>query len=426
MKRLFLSLIVLLALVACEPLSTPPEQQHDQPEQPNSELDIEGYWYMVVENHIYTLDIRTGQAILVDYYYEDSTWQHDEKSVIYTISESEVVVQIAGQDTWRANIAVTGDVLSISNDDVAYIFIRYDGLEGSLQEVKREIEDSYIDETPIDSIITDDYFNSEVNVSAALCAVYISMIDAVAEQLNLENIRIEKRDLFGGPKSITPNAQEVLTVWEKWYKVASETKVIVDNIDRELFYSYYNEAVALKAFAYYNLAMLYGVVVEYESLDSCVIYNANEALDMVEDMLSSIGEVLGEEYRLSNDDIMALRAEVALYRGARQLAASLLTEGADFELPLDSARYPQYYTLFGDAITIYSESKIAFLKRECEGEDTAAEWLTLNEERYGYWAMLKRTEIATEVVGCEEFELLMPIPQFEIMRNPQLTQNVGY
>lgn len=426
MKRLFLSLMALLAVVACEPLSTPSEQQPDQPEQPNSELDIEGYWYMVVENHIYTLDIRTGQAILVDYYYEDSTWQHDEKSVIYTISETEVVVQIAGQDTWRANIAVTGDVLSISNDDVAYIFIRYDGLEVSLQEVKSEIEDSNIDETPNDSIITDDYFISEGNVSAALCAVYISMIDAVAEQLNLENIRIEKRDLFGGPKSITPNAQEVLTVWEKWYKVASETKVIADNIDRELFYSYYNEAVALKAFAYYNLAMLYGVVVEYESLDSCVIYNANETLDMVEDMLSSIGEVSDEEYRLSNDDIMALRAEVALYRGARELAASLLTEDADFELAVDSARYPQYYTLFGDAITIYSESKIALLKRECEGEDTTAEWLTLNEERYGYWAMLKRTEIATEVVGCEEFELLMPIPQFDIMRNPQLTQNVGY
>ena len=184
--------MALLAVVACEPLSTPSEQQPDQPEQPNSELDIEGYWYMVVENHIYTLDIRTGQAILVDYYYEDSTWQHDEKSVIYTISETEVVVQIAGQESWRANIAVTGDVLSISNDDVAYLFIRYDGLEGSLQEVKSEIEDSYIDETPNDSIITDDYFNSEGNVSAALCAVYISMIDAVAEQLNLENIRIEK------------------------------------------------------------------------------------------------------------------------------------------------------------------------------------------------------------------------------------------
>lgn len=423
MKRLFLIIIALLAFVACEPLSTPPEQQ---PEQPNSELDIEGYWYMVVENHIYTLDIRTGQAILVDYYYEDSTWQHDEKSVIYTISETEVVVQIAGQDTWRANIAVTGDVLSISNDDVAYLFIRYDGLEGSLQEVKREIEDSYIDETPNDSIITDEYFNSEGNVSAALYAVYISMIDAVAEQLNLENIRIEKSNLFGEPKSITPNAQEVLTVWEKWYKVANETKVIVDNIDIELFYSYYNEAVALKAFAYYNLAMLYGVVVEYDSLDSCDIYNASETLDMVEDMLSSIGEVSGEEYRLSNDDIMALRAEVELYRGAREMAASLLTEDADFELAVDSTRYPQYHTLFGDAITIYSESKIALLKRECEGEDTTAEWLTLSEERYGYWAMLKRTEIATEVVGCEEFELLMPIPQFEIIRNPQLTQNVGY
>lgn len=426
MKRLLLSLIVALFSIGCEQLPVPPEPQPNDPEQPNSELNIEGYWYMVMEDHIYTLDVRTGQAILVDYSYEDSEWNKDEMTLIYTINESEIVVQIIGQEIWRADVAVTGDVLSISNDEIIYLFARYDGLESSLEEVKREIEENIIEETPSDNITTDDLFNSESNIVAVLSSVYLSMIDAVAEQLNLENIRINKVDLFGMPKSITPDSQEVLSAWEKWYKVANEIKVLVDNIDAELYPNYYSEAVALKAFVYYNLAMLYGVVVEYESIDNCTIYNASEALDMVEDMLTSLGEVSDEKYRLSNADIMVLRAEIALYRGAKEQALSLLADDADFALSIDSARFPQYYTLFGDAITIYSESKTELLKKEIGGENTNADWLSLQEERYGYWAMLKRTETACEVVGCEEYELLMPIPQFEIVRNPQLVQNDGY
>jgi len=426
MKRLFLSLIVALFSIGCEQLPVTPEPQPNDPEQPNSELNIEGYWYMVMEDHIYTLDVRTGQAILVDYSYEDSEWNKEEMTLIYTINESEIVVQIMGQEIWRADVAVTGDVLSISNDEIIYLFARYDGLESSLEEVKREIEENIIEETPSDNITTDEIFNSESNIVAALGAVYLSMIDAVAEQLNLENIRINKVDLFGVPKSITPDSQEVLSTWEKWYKVANDTKFIVEHLDAELYPNYYSEAVALKAFAYYNLAMLYGVVVEYESMDSCAIYNAAETLDMVEDMLSSLGEVSDEKYRLSNADIMVLRAEVALYRGAKEQAASLLADDADFALSIDSARFPQYYTLFGDAITIFSEPKTELLRKEIGGENTNADWLLLEEERYGYWAMLKRTNTACEVVGCEEYELLMPIPQFEIVRNPQLVQNDGY
>lgn len=426
MNRLFLSLIVALFSIGCEQLPVPPESQPNDPEQPNSELNIEGYWYMVMEDHIYTLDVRTGQAILVDYSYEDSEWNKDEMTLIYTISESEIVVQIIGQDVWRADVAVTGDVLSISNDEITYLFARYDGLESSLEEVKREIEENIIEETPSDNITTDDLFNSESNIVAVLSSVYLSMIDAFAEQLNLENIRINKVDLFGMPKSITPDSQEVLTTWEKWYKVANDAKFLVEHLDVELYPNYYSEAVALKAFVYYNLAMLYGIVVEYESIDNCAIYNASETLDMVEDMLSSLGEVSDEKYRLSNADIMVIRAEVALYRGAKEQALSLLADDADFELSIDSARFPQYYTLFGDAITIYSEPKTELLRKEIGDENTNADWLSLEEERYGYWAMLKRTETACEVVGCEEYELLMPIPQFEIVRNPQLVQNDGY
>ena len=44
----------------------------------------------------------------------------------------------------------------------------------------------------------------------------------------------------------------------------------------------------------------------------------------------------------------------------------------------------------------------------------------------GYFAFLKRTGLAQSTLGIEEYQLLFPIPQDEIMMNPYLTQNPGY
>lgn len=44
----------------------------------------------------------------------------------------------------------------------------------------------------------------------------------------------------------------------------------------------------------------------------------------------------------------------------------------------------------------------------------------------GYFAFLKRTGQAQATLGLEEYQLLFPIPQDEISRNPYLTQNPGY
>jgi len=44
----------------------------------------------------------------------------------------------------------------------------------------------------------------------------------------------------------------------------------------------------------------------------------------------------------------------------------------------------------------------------------------------GYFAFLKRTGLAQSTLGLEEYQLLFPIPQDEIDRNPAMTQNPGY
>lgn len=44
----------------------------------------------------------------------------------------------------------------------------------------------------------------------------------------------------------------------------------------------------------------------------------------------------------------------------------------------------------------------------------------------GYFAFLKRTGLAQSTLGLSDYQLLFPIPQEEVMRNPGLTQNPGY
>jgi hypothetical protein len=43
-----------------------------------------------------------------------------------------------------------------------------------------------------------------------------------------------------------------------------------------------------------------------------------------------------------------------------------------------------------------------------------------------YFAFLKRTGLAKEICGIEEYQLLLPIPQNELDNNPGINQNDGY
>ena len=43
-----------------------------------------------------------------------------------------------------------------------------------------------------------------------------------------------------------------------------------------------------------------------------------------------------------------------------------------------------------------------------------------------YFAFLKRNGLAIKELGLEKYQLLLPIPQNELMVNPNLTQNPGY
>ena len=56
----------------------------------------------------------------------------------------------------------------------------------------------------------------------------------------------------------------------------------------------------------------------------------------------------------------------------------------------------------------------------------AAGWEEASFTDYGYWAALKRLGYAQVVTGCQDYQLLMPIPMNEILVNPTAVQNPGY
>ena len=50
----------------------------------------------------------------------------------------------------------------------------------------------------------------------------------------------------------------------------------------------------------------------------------------------------------------------------------------------------------------------------------------LQDQTHGYFAYLKRSELAQESLHLEDYQLLLPIPYDELLRNPNITQNLGY
>ena len=100
---------------------------------------------------------------------------------------------------------------------------------------------------------------------------------------------------------------------------------------------------------------------------------------------------------------------------------SLATLNASAELYLaifdsNNNRYP-----------VYSKQTIDYLYKESKKDvaDLVTLW-TANNLKFGYWQMLKRIGKAKEISGCEDYQLLLPIPQDELNFNPNLSQNPGY
>ena len=407
------------------------------------EKKLTGNWYYSEDNEIYSFFIKGDGTGYVDLYeYLSKEWKTEKSDLQYTLSDKNLVINIKPDYTWSGTIGITGNSLSLTSDDETIMMTKFDGSTATINKLKKEIEDEWLEVVPNDTIGEEVFWNSEENLQMFISGIYSSLRSFECNQINLEHIRLTGKTLQGSYGELTPCSGIVSTTWESADRVIQMTNMIIDHLeDPKTTYlseknriAYLNEAILIRSFMYYNLAHLWGQVpyvdkvVDHTEIRDIPIYTQDEIFSLINADLKKIHSVVGRKYYMNNDVAVVLQAEIALWQNDKVKALQLLKDcKAAYSVPILGNDI--YHKLFGDELCIYSEQVIDLLIQEAEAKGNNSNLLTdwkSFKSQWGYWAMLKRTQQAQAVAGCKEHEILMPIPQREIDNNPNMTQNPGY
>lgn len=310
------------------------------------------------------------------------------------------------------------------------------------------------DDVP-NSITTETYWTSKDNVLSLYAACYSACTTFALAQYNLEKIRLNPTTVH----RITSTSNDVSSAWVAAYQTIMRINTILDNrndISSLLTSQEYTELIAemtaMRAFVYYNLAVLWGdvPVVKTANVDEGTAIAQSKQFDVFAFAYSEISNVVGNlkqsssevsKYYLTSDAGYMLKAELEMTLGNHTQAKNTLNQ-------IDGSRYvvtrssydgtPGTSIIWGldqvgvDAFCCVFDYKHLYLyNKEASKAESATgleqEWQNNNmKSEYGYWAALKRLGLAQTVTGCYDYELLMPIPQNDLIQNPNLKQNSGY
>ena len=322
-----------------------------------------------------------------------------------------------------------------------------DNLEATLTLAKKDDEPS--------SITTETFWTSKDDVLSLYASCYSACTTFALAQYNLEKIRINPTTVH----RITSTSNEVSSTWVAAYQTIMRINTILDyreDISRLLTSLEYTELIAemtaMRAFIYYNLAVLWGdvPVVKTSNVDEGTAIAQSKQFDVFAFAYSEISNVIGNlkqsssevsKYYLTSDVGYLLKAELEMTLGNHTQAKNTLNQ-------IDGSRYVVTRSSYGgtpgtsiiwglnqvgvDAFFCVFDYKHLYLyNKESSKVESAAEleqeWQNNNmKSEYGYWAALKRLKLAQTITGCDDYELLMPIPQNDLIQNPSLKQNSGY
>lgn len=302
-------------------------------------------------------------------------------------------------------------------------------------------------------------FPTEEEVISARNACYQSFCEFVESQLNLEKIRINKID----GENITPDNQDLYKTWSNAYTLISRTNLVLKYASEDGFGGDMPEAKkretiaeirAYRAFVYYNIAMLWGNVFlitdpdaflnnDIKQISQSEVYAfAYTEIDTAIEFLPAYNS--SELGHFTRDAGLALKAELQMTLGNMASAKSCLmnidTEKYKEGLPgvihniqdtknsILSIKILQQFNGSTEYYPVYTNNHLDLFNMEISGDITrlVEVWPTILYMDYGYWATLKRTSQAQIVTGCQDYELLMPIPFQELVSNPNAKQNPGY
>ena len=304
----------------------------------------------------------------------------------------------------------------------------------------------FANEETVEETVYEDLWSSKADLVNVLMGSYFSCIVFESEQLELEKTRILYSRTDENRKAITPADYHVKQAFTNAYATINRTNLVLKyaedvkqkdaSMSDDELEAVLAEARCIRAFVYYNIAMLWGNVIlttkTLESDDVPMSLGQSQQSDVYQYAYQEIAEVVDKlpmSYssepetlaRFTRNAGMFLKAEIELALGYKQKAETTLSQiegNVDFGFA-DQGRV---------VIPIYTPNHLTLYQKEAQGntEGLEQEWEAMTNSQYGYWAALKRLGKAQEVTGCSDYELLMPIPREEIMLNPNMKQNPGY
>lgn len=293
---------------------------------------------------------------------------------------------------------------------------------------------------PTDIVTDDEIFQSESNLKAATLGVYKSATEFAKYQFEIEQTIIK-----GNSSSITPQTSQVQKLWSAGYTVLSRANLCINGINSvsgshpEFKEKYLPHFLALRAYAYYNMAMLWGDIpfVTESNIEEAKLGLPRTSKSVVyakaiEDLSSITTEVvdfanLGVNI-FSNASINLLLAELYLTVGNNTLAKSRAGDVSGTSAQPVLSFVESVNEQESNAFVVYIGAHSSLFIEEADGNTATLldDWKKAEFADFGYWAMLKRIGKAQHECGCSDYRLLLPIPHSEIIMNSKLTQNPGY
>ena len=373
----------------------------------------------------------------------------------YILSEAITVSQFANEGRTISNLL--GETVSVTIENETYkISISADKenvhetISATITDADVEcfngymnlLENMSIDAVPQDVVIEESYWNTKEDIKAVLAGCYLKSLQFEESQLKLEGLRTENKEKV---HTITPQNGTISGAYTSAYSAINMTNLLITYApsvaqkDASLSQTEMNaimaEAKSLRAFTYYNLAMLWGDVcfVTEPMMDDTFDYPAqSKQADVLEFAYTEICEAIGmlptyystdseTKARFTRNAGLMLKAELELTLGRYSDAKKTLDA-------VDNTISFSFATQESGSIPVYTSKHRTFYQKEANGNvsELENEWAAMSESRYGYWAALKRLGKAQEVTGCYDYELLMPFPYQELRVNPKMTQNPGY
>lgn len=310
-------------------------------------------------------------------------------------------------------------------------FIDFNG-DGVIDE-----KDDAFKEDPTVVVVEDDYWPNKEAILTALAGCYYYFREFETNQLELEGIRIDRNQTH----SIDSHNSNVSKTYNAAYRTINLANTFITHAssfvrnhpeEEQEVVALIAEARAIRAFTYYNLAMLWGNVplvtesITTEDIQYPVQAEQTEVYEFAyREVCKALQQIPAQpnttkDFRFTYKSILMLKAELELTLGKNNEANTTLDL-------LDS---DPNFVLSGDnnaEVPIYTPVHRSVFKKEASGNSAeAALYWPIIANFYGYWAALKRLGKAQDETGCYDYELLMPFPSSEVAMNPNMTQNPGY